>query len=121
MNKFSLKEYQTLLSKKLAERDIIIKEITSVQEKVNRLNKEISSIKAEMSSKIESGVEPITEHALLRYIENVMGVDIKKVKSDILSYIEPIANIKYDLIKAIDGKSFKFVMKGKQLITVVKL
>jgi hypothetical protein len=78
----------------------------------------LGRIRAELEKRLRPADKPmITDHALLRYIERVLGVDVAGLRAEILNpnVIAAIAGGASSITK--DG--VKFVVKGNALVTVI--
>ncbi len=53
---------------------LLKRQISAGQDDIRRIDREMKSL----------NVDPVTEHALLRYIEHVLGIDLKMVREAIL-------------------------------------
>lgn len=58
----------------------------------------------------------ITDHAVVRYIERVMGVDIDKLKEEILPTNLRVMALKEDCKITLDG--YRLVIKDNAVVTV---
>jgi len=102
----------------------LIPEIISKTNERDLLTKEIVSKKNELAA-IEKRIENatlhdpvVTEHALLRYIERVMGIDLAEVTKRILSEQNKKA-IKFAGNCKIKSEGIELIVKNKQVISVV--
>ena len=88
-------EYQRLYSEQKKER--------------NRINDEIENMK--------KGELKVTEHAMLRYFERILGFDLEAIEEKIL---EPISEAQKKLGSGTYGcQDFKVVIKENTIITVI--
>lgn len=102
-------------------------EIKDLKTTVINLNKQISertikfnAISNEIKN-IHNKNPIITEHALLRYVERILHVDLEKVKKEILSdnnvkIINELRSCKIPI-----NNKFKIVVKNKSIVTVEDL
>lgn len=80
-----LKFFQTKLAKMEAQRSVLIKEVTQMQNNLSGLNKQIKTLEENIHKLSTNNDDLIfSEHSILRYIERVMGVDIEALKEKIL-------------------------------------
>lgn len=87
------------------------RKIDSTQGRINKIDKEIEDM---------TEVEPvITEHAILKYIERVMGFDLDNVRSEILneSTLPMVKSMKSGKFPLHDGH--KIVAKNMSIVTVI--
>lgn len=55
-------------------------------EKVAMWQVELENVKSELSKRLKPANEPrVSDHAMMRYMERVMGLDIEKIRSEILT------------------------------------
>lgn len=94
--------------------DVLNKKLTPLTEEVSKLNKEISNLRAELSwRKARPG---ITDHALLRYLERHEGIDIDKLRKDLLGVIEDQL---VEGMTSIKSNGITFKVAGKTVTTIV--
>jgi hypothetical protein len=93
---------------------------SSFNKKIAEKTIALQQVKKELSA-IQSHNPTVTEHALLRYIERVMKIDLADIKDKILSesnkeYINKLRTCKIP----VDGK-YKLVVKDKTVVTIETL
>lgn len=67
-----------------------------------------------------SDIEPyVTDHALLRYMERVMGIDVERVRKEIMTE-ERKAVIKSGC-NSFTSNGFRYVLKNRAIITILKI
>lgn len=76
MSHHELKELQTERSKLEAERDSLTRQINVCNTRIAEIEKRIRQLTA---------VPVVSEHALLRYLERKLGIDLEEVKKEILT------------------------------------
>ena len=81
---------------------------------INGLTKDISSLERKLE-KLSSGVS-ISDHALLRYIQRCMGIDIESIRSGLLNIVK---NIHVGDGKYILGAGMYAIMKDGVLATII--
>jgi chromosome segregation ATPase len=119
MNKFTLKELNTLLSKKEAEAERIASEIKTANLSLGQIKQEINNLRQAINSLKDKQVEPVTEHAILRYLERVKNINIEETKNEIMEAVKGFYPLDGEVISRDDNdKKVRFVIKGKQVITV---
>lgn len=79
---------------------------------------ELQLLKAEIARRVKPAIEPrVSDHAMMRYMERVMGLDIEKIRADILT-----DNAKAALklgCSSYSVNSVKFKAKDGVFITVI--
>lgn len=90
------------------------KEINSTADNINNLLRKIERLK-------QSGNLIISEHAIIRYIERVLGINIEEVTNKIVpeeikKQIEVLGNGTY----SVNEGEFKIVIKDNVVVTVLK-
>lgn len=113
-----LKGLQVHLTRLLAERDEAnrqareaLKEANACQTKIDVIERQIRKIQEETKDPI------VSEHALLRYVERVLGIDLEAIKRSILSekvrgYIKQLPSGKFP------GDGFRVVVKNRTVTTI---
>ena len=119
-NTYLLKSLQIREAELTKENKLLIFQRDGLSAKIQRNNKQLQDI-AKKIKDINDGDRPpvITEHALLRYLERVKGIDIKEIKKEILP--EDIADIigKLGSGKFIVNKKFKLIVKNKVIKSII--
>lgn len=116
-----MKESIKHIKTRLAEASLVL---ISTKNKLNEANAAHSKAKylvrnlQEKLREAKKGKILVTEHAMLRYLERVLEIDMEAVKNNILpenikSQIEVLGNGKYP----VRGK-FKVVVKDRMIVTV---
>jgi len=121
VNKFSLKSLQTLLDKTLAERQALNEEVIIKQSQQREINKKIQNLQFQINEAKRENIEPVTEHAILRYLERVKKIDIEAIKKEIIKHASLIVGGSGEIKKLINGSRFIIITKNKQVITIVKV
>jgi uncharacterized coiled-coil DUF342 family protein len=109
-------KYKTLETK----RNLIIKEVEEKQQEASKLKKDMGQIKQQidnLKSKADGNII-VSEHAMLRYIERVLGIDLDELQKKILDEndiksVRALGNCTYPK----DG--FKLKIKDGKVITVL--
>jgi hypothetical protein len=118
MSGHELKALQTRLTEALAEE-------SAAREKLNRSTKEFGDaekrralIERKIRELTEVAKEPIvSEHALLRYIERFMGVDLESVRRAILTE-NAVKMIKFAKNGKINSDGRRLIVKNGTVVTV---
>ena len=109
-------KYKTLETK----RNLIIKEVEEKQQEASKLKKDMGQIKQQidnLKSKTDGNII-VSEHAMLRYIERVLGIDLDELQKKILDEndiktVRALGNCTYPK----DG--FKLKIKDGKVITII--
>lgn len=91
----------------------------NIKNQIREEERKLLAIKEKLESLTKKAVEPIlTDHALVRYLERVKGIDIEKAKKEILSdklksMISTLGNGKFPC------DNFTVIVKDNQVITIL--
>lgn len=113
-----LKEISKLISEKLVESKTEESRLKSLQCDIKSLREEEKKLKKELSDLAEKDIV-VTEHAILRYLEYVEGLNIEEIKEKILnptvkSYIKKFPSGKFPN----EELGLKLVVKNRVITTV---
>lgn len=115
----NIKSLQTQVNKLRLDRDAKKLEIARFQRELEATNKSIRDIEDRIKRAEGSGDIIITEHAILRYCERVMMIDMNKVREQIVTpEIE-------QMVASLGGngrypnKGFHLVMQENKVVTIV--
>ena len=116
-----LKKLRSMLATTQAEKNVIAEEKGFVQTKWNTICNEVSHLENKIRA-IEDNAEKtvvVTEHALLRYCEHVLGIDLEAAKEDILgsTNIENIRFLNGNL--EIKRPDYRAILKNYNVVTVI--
>lgn len=115
-----LKRLMTRIADIVRENNLIDNDIRNLQNKKRENNKLKSSLETQIKELQEKELQ-VTEHALLRYCERILGIDIEAIKELIKSQ-----EIKQQVeVLGINGKfvhpdGFRVVIKDNKIITIEK-
>lgn len=118
--KEELKKLQSLLIKQKSEIDLIKRERQLINERLSVAERNLKNTEEELK-KLKTGNKIIvSEHAVLRYLERTMELDLKAVENEILSeevvsQYRTLGNGKYPV-----SNGCKAVIKDNVVITVTK-
>ena len=112
-----LKGLQVRLQKADAEESGIREELNAVNRRLQAAMTETARLRAQIKS-FTAEAPVVTEHALLRYIERVMGVDLDALRAEILNpsraaMVKAMGSGKIDMK---DGR--KIVFKNRAVVTI---
>lgn len=116
----NLKYFETKITKLKSEREILLKDVDEKQKSLAAFKKEIKSLQNKIDQIRSSSNEIIfSEHAILRYIERVMHIDIEELKEKILPKSEREAILKTS--KTLNYKKGDFTLKIQDGVVVTVL
>lgn len=114
-----IKGLQTQLNNLQGDVEAIKLDLTNKQDEYNFKKKKIKEIQHEINKYRHNGQIKISEHAIIRYLERVKGIDIAKIEKEIVT----------DEVRRMVGvlggngsypnKEFKLVMKNYTIVTIV--
>lgn len=113
-----LKELQTRKAKVEAELDRLMAEKNEAHSAWASAKNRLNAIESEIASLMQTNTDPVvTEHALLRYFERVLGFDLNNVKREILD------NGRGQAIKALGSGKIPFssatlIVKGGTVVSI---
>lgn len=112
-----LKGLKTQIDREQGELNALLEEQKTVNGKINSKLELLKGLRAKFKSLTTEKKIVVSEHAILRYIERIMGVDLEEVRIKILpedkkEMIKTLGNAKYP----INGHSI--VVKDNIVITV---
>lgn len=118
--KEELKKLQSLLIKQKSEIDLIRRERQLINERLSVAERNLKNTEEELK-KLKTGNKIIvSEHAVLRYLERTMELDLKAVENEILSeevvsQYKTLGNGKYPV-----SNGCKAVIKDNVVLTITK-
>ena len=118
--KEELKKLQSLLIKQKSEIDLIRRERQLINERLSVAERNLKNTEEELK-KLKTGNKIIvSEHAVLRYLERTMELDLKAVENEILSkevvsQYRTLGNGKYPV-----SNGCKAVIKDNVVLTITK-
>ena len=118
--KEELKKLQSLLIKQKSEIDLIRRERQLINERLSVAERSLKNTEEELK-KLKTGNKIIvSEHAVLRYLERTMELDLKAVETEILSeevvsQYRTLGNGKYPV-----SNGCKAVIKDNVVLTITK-
>lgn len=118
--KEELKKLQSLLIKQKSEIDLIRRERQLINERLSVAERNLKNTEEELK-KLKTGNKIIvSEHAVLRYLERTMELDLKAVETEILSeevvsQYRTLGNGKYPV-----SNGCKAVIKDNVVLTITK-
>lgn len=111
MNKRGLQIRKKALKKALEKNKA---EVSEKQRKGNAINKEIG----EIDKKLNRGNLHVSDHAVLRYMERVKGVNIDDIRDEIIDCIPCIDHTEDIKDKSVFKGPHKLVIKDNTVVTV---
>ena len=106
------------MDKTYAERETLKQEAETKQEQLREMNKKIQDLQRQINESKSRNVEPVTEHAILRYLERVKGIDIEAIKKEIMEHALSVLGGSGEVKGTIDGHKYRIIVKNKQVITI---
>lgn len=118
--KEELKKLQSLLTKQKSEVEMIEREKELVEERLDIATKRLNEMKKELNELKKNKKMIVSEHAILRYLERILGLDLKVIENEILTddvvkQYKVLGNGKYPM-----GNGYKAVIKDNVVLTIVK-
>ncbi len=117
-----IKKLSTLKSKLEGELDALKDEQKLLSRQINDKNNQIENVENQIKKlKKDSNNLIVSEHALLRYIERVIGIDLDDIANNILT--EEVVNQYKSLgngTYSVNGGDFKVVIKDKTVLSILK-
>lgn len=121
VNDFSLKELQTLLTKTQSEYDVLKLDVQNKNIELSAKKAKIKDLKEKINSYGQKKEAPyVSDHALLRYLERVKGIDVNSIKKDIINDKTMELISKLGPTGTYPNGEFKVVMKNNVVVTVEK-
>ena len=118
MDTQKLKSLQVKRSKIQGDLDDIRKTLKELETRMVEREKALSQIQQELNELADSN-PVVSEHALLRYVERVLGINLKEAEKDIMSKenLEIINQLSSGKIPF--KKDLVLVVKNKTVITII--
>lgn len=113
-----LKQLQSRRTKLLASIKVAEEDSKEKNRLCSQLKEQLKAINQKITD-LENSEVIVTEHAIIRYLERAMGLDLEQIKREILSerneaLIEQLGSGKYPI-----GSGLKAVVKGKAIVSIV--
>ena len=113
-----LKGLKTQLAQATAKRDLLQQEVFHTQKEVHTLTTRIKSLNNRIKQLQEQDQEPIiSEHAILRYLERVKGIDIDALKQEIMDD-KTAENIKFLKSGKIKRAEYDMVIQDNVVVSI---
>jgi len=114
-----LKGLQSQLTKFKGEAELLKGEIKTRQQEYESKLKNIATLEAEIKRLEGDGSIKVSEHALLRYLERVKGLDLKEIEKEIVSdklaeWVQVVGGT-----GTFPGEGFEIRMKNNVITTIV--
>jgi len=114
-----LKGLQTRLTQAKVDYDIANQSYKVAHENVTKARQTMQNLERQIKDLQESSVEPIvTEHAMLRYLERVRGVDLEELRQEILNDKTSELIKTYKSGKFPVGDTHRVVVKKGTIVTI---
>lgn len=108
------------IQKLRSQKNELSQERRGVDQRMSMIDREINGLQQRIDTLDETCAEPIlTEHALLRYLERVRGIDMQALEAEILteSRVEMIKFARSGEVDIQDGH--KLILKDMHVVSVV--
>jgi len=115
-SKNKLKYLETKLNKLNSEYAMIKKEYQQKQKELEKIKIDIKNTEKQINKLKNNSELIISEHAILRYIERVLGIDIEEIKNKIVPNKDAIAELGNGVFTIDD---FKIKVKDNVVVTVI--
>lgn len=118
--KEELKKLQSLLTKQKSEVEMIEREKELVEERLDVAKKGLEKINKEISTIKKNSKLILSEHAMLRYIERSLKINLKDIEAEIITdnlrtQYKVLGNGKYPI-----GNGCKAVIRDNVIVTVTE-
>ena len=118
--KEELKRLQTLLVKQKSDIEIIEKEKVILEERLDIAKKSLEKINKEISTIKKNSKLILSEHAMLRYLERSIKINLKDIEAEIITdnlrtQYKVLGNGKYPI-----GNGCKAVIRDNVVLTIVE-
>lgn len=118
-NAQKLKQLQTRKAKLEVDIKELAKEVKAKQQEHDKAHRQLQAILREIQGLRDSEIV-VSEHAIIRYLERAMEIDIEEIKSKILTsdnliIIKNMGNGKYPIS---NGAGLKAVVKNNTVVSV---
>lgn len=116
MNSSVLKSLEVKIAEKKKELSSVNESIQTAKKQHENISKEISNIKNQIEL-IKNASPVVSEHAILRYLERIKGIDLKAVTEEILSgnRADMISTMGSGTMKTSD---YDIVFKNRCVVTI---
>ena len=95
------------------------KQIKDEKNNIHRLGQKINSLNQKLNRATKGAIElTVSDHAVLRYIERVMKIDVDKIKSIILTDDIKAFSNSFGGQGTFAGESFKAMLKDNTVVTI---
>ena len=112
-----VKGYKTQISKLEAEVSVVKQEIKIKRDELQRKEKHIAELHAKIKKLQNKGGLKVSEHAIVRYLERVKGIDMEQLENEIANdqVKELVTKFKQGTFPA---GNFSVVVKDNTVITI---
>lgn len=118
VSKFGIKGLQSQIKQLKADITLMKGQVSQTQREMALKSRRVTQLEQELNKLQGSGEIKVTEHALLRYLERIKGIDMDAIRDEIVN----------DTIKGLHSKlgpsgkypcdNFRAVMKNNTIITI---
>lgn len=116
MNAHELKQLNVRIEKERTVLNLLIQEQQDIQSKINKSKQIIKDLETKIKKELNSSVV-ISEHAILRYLERVKGIDLEEIKQELLD--EKTYNM-IDFAKScrVKKSGYDIIAKNNVIVTI---
>lgn len=121
-NSSTIKGLQSQLSKLQGARDNLRLEVERIQRELSSNRKSIDAIEKKIKDLTDSNKDiQVSEHALLRYCERVLGINTEAIKAEIINDVrlKELVNTLGDN-GTYPVRDFQVIMRNKTITTIIK-
>lgn len=116
-----IKQLESIKSELSAKLEGLKHQKNNLDKEISTMNQNIKNITQKLEKIKENGDLIVSEHAIIRYVERVLGINADELAKKILSHevekqIEMLGNGTYP----VNDNEFKIVVKDNVVVTVVK-
>lgn len=116
-----LKKLKKLESKYIAELKALNLDKENLHIEIDLKTKALNDVKNKIKKVEDNSNIMISDHAILRYLERIMGIDIEMIKKEILpekakQTIQALGNGTYPI-----NNKYKIVVKNNTIVTITEL
>lgn len=118
MDAHELKQLRTRISKQRAESEVLKDEVRDAQRKASESRRKLSGLEDQLREAQNTELI-VTEHAILRYLERVVGLNLDEVKNKILTDTIRAQTKALGRSGRFPNDGFKVIMENGAVTTVI--
>lgn len=117
-NKFGIKGIESQINQLNADISLMRGNISQTQKEMSLKVKRKSALEKQLKELKGSGTIKVTEHALLRYLERIKGINMDDIRKEILNDTIVSLHSKLGASGEYPCDNFRAVMKNNTIITI---